>query len=49
MQAMAVRDGDIPTILEPGTYALMLAGLTSLTLAWPRPRNRMQRQALPWV
>jgi hypothetical protein len=31
--AMAVRDGDVPAIPEPGTYALMLAGLGALALA----------------
>ncbi|MBE2241330.1 MAG: DUF1566 domain-containing protein [Burkholderiaceae bacterium] len=31
--AMAVRDGDVPAIPEPGTYALLLAGLAALALA----------------
>ena len=36
LYAMAVRDGDVPAIPEPGTYALMLVGLAGLTL-WRRP------------
>ncbi|MBN8508638.1 MAG: DUF1566 domain-containing protein [Burkholderiales bacterium] len=32
LYAMAVRDGDIPVVPEPGTYALMLAGLAGLML-----------------
>jgi PEP-CTERM motif len=32
LYAMAVRDGDVPAIPEPGTYALMLAGLAALAL-----------------
>lgn len=37
--AMAVRDGDVPSIPEPATYALMLAGLAGLALA-----RRQQRR-----
>lgn len=33
LPAMAVRDGDVPAIPEPTTYALMLAGLAALALA----------------
>jgi Protein of unknown function (DUF1566)/PEP-CTERM motif len=39
LYAMAVADGDIGMVPEPGTYALMLAGLAGLTLA----RRRRQR------
>lgn len=31
--AMAVRPGDVAAVPEPGTYALMLAGLSALALA----------------
>jgi hypothetical protein len=31
--AMVVRDGDVPAVPEPGTYALMLAGLGALGAA----------------
>mgnify|MGYP001003726821 CR=1 FL=1 len=37
--AMAVRDGDVPSIPEPETHALMLAGLGLLALA-----RRLQRR-----
>ena len=34
--AMTVRDGDVPSIPEPETYALMLAGLAGLAMATRR-------------
>lgn len=37
--AMAVRDGDVPAIPEPGTYVLMLAGLAALALAMRRQQS----------
>ena len=36
--AMAVRDGDVPSVPGPKTYALVLAGLGLLGLV-ARPRN----------
>lgn len=39
LYALAVRDGDVPAVIpEPGTYALMLAGLGLLGLAAHRRR-----------
>ncbi len=40
LYALAVRDGDVPAVIpEPGTYALMLAGLGLLGLAAHRRRR----------
>ena len=39
LYAMAVRDGDVPAIPEPGTYALFGAGLGALALIVRRQRR----------